>query len=301
MRVLEPSPPTNLEPAFFADDPPNAPAEPPGLPIVSPVPNGDVTWNELAAGDVELSAWCADRWLGVWRRLAAPPDDFVATREALHLVAEHLLSAARFAAPGGKVGLRFTRGGFGTPFYGDDEQLRIEGTELVAVRGGSVQRVPLTTIGEMAAAVGVQPGAPTEVYEPSGPLAVDAPIGAHPEAVAFLGDWYGFCASALEHLRFEWLVSDSRTQLWPEHFDLAFEAGDAGLGRRASFGGSPGDAGHDDPYLYVSPWSAVPDDAYWNDTAFRGASLPLADLVAADDQRAVALAFFEAGRALLDR
>ena len=40
------------------------------------------------------------------------------TRLSLHALAEHVLCAARHRV-NGKIGLRFTRGGFGTPFFGD--------------------------------------------------------------------------------------------------------------------------------------------------------------------------------------
>ena len=45
----------------------------------------------------------------------------------------------------------------------------------------------------------------------------------------------------------------SSSQLWPEHFDLACEIGDADAGTRANYGASPGDAAIPEPYLYVGP------------------------------------------------
>lgn len=301
VRVLEPSPPAVTEGPFLADDPVNAPG-PPGLAMVSPVPNAELTWHALAAADpdADLAEFCADRWLGAWRRLPdAPPAALAETRVALHAVAQHLLSAARFQA-NGKVGLRYTRGGFGTPFFGHDRQLRVEGEELVVAASGSARRLALTTIGRLAEEAGVQPGAPTEIYQPSAPLRPDDPIVVDLASSDFLGEWYGFCASVLEEQRWTWEASDVRVQLWPEHFDLAFEAGDAGAGGRASYGGSPGDEAHDEPYLYVSPWSEVDDDPFWNDTAFRGASFSFAALAAAEDQRSAGLAFYAAGRARLE-
>ncbi|HEX5588157.1 MAG TPA: hypothetical protein VFZ17_12675, partial [Acidimicrobiia bacterium] len=50
VRVLEPSPPPVTTPPWFADDPVNAPVVD-GLPVVSPVANGDVTWDQLASDD----------------------------------------------------------------------------------------------------------------------------------------------------------------------------------------------------------------------------------------------------------
>jgi hypothetical protein len=64
-----------------------------------------------------------------------------------------------------------------------------------------------------------------------------------PAAAAFLGDWYGFAAAALEELRASAGddVDPSRVQLWPEHFDLAVELGSEAAHARAAYGLSPGD------------------------------------------------------------
>jgi len=73
------------------------------------------------------------------------------------------------------------------------------------------------------------------------------------------------------------------------------DLGDEAAGRRASYGGSPGDASHAEPYLYVAPWTARTGQ-FWADAAFGGASLSYAALLEADDQRAAALAFLRRGR-----
>jgi hypothetical protein len=117
----------------------------------------------------------------------------------------------------------------------------------------------------------------------------------NPAAAEALGAWFGFGWSVLEQLRFEArTLSPGRVQLWPEHFDPAVDLGDEAAGRRASFGASPGDDAHPEPYLYVSPWTPH-TGAFWNDRAFGGASLTYATLLAADDQRGTALAFFRQG------
>lgn len=92
-------------------------------------------------------------------------------------------------------------------------------------------------------------------------------------------------------------------QLWPEHFDVAVDLGDAEAGTRANFGASPGDAAddHRGPYLYVGPWMAPPgSESFWDATHFAGAVLAYADIVAAEGQREAALAFLRRGRALLE-
>jgi hypothetical protein len=122
-------------------------------------------------------------------------------------------------------------------------------------------------------------------------LAIDA------TASTFLGDWFGFGTSVLEELRAT--VGDeaapSRVQLWPEHFDLSVELGSESAGKRAGYGASPGDELHSDPYLYVAPWGEVPDDDLWRATAFGGAEMSYAELLAGESgasQREIALRFF---------
>ncbi|HZN89675.1 MAG TPA: hypothetical protein VFB44_11920 [Thermoleophilaceae bacterium] len=275
VRVLEPSPPAVQEGPWFADDP-VAPEGASG--VVSPVSSGEVLWQDLVDRDPGLAEFCAERWLAAWTRLEPLPPRFASTRASLHRVAEHVMKPARERA-NGKFGLRYTRGGFGTPFYGGDEQLRVEGAALVYSHGADERRVPLTTLQAAAQLAGV-PGEDDET-----PLAVDA------AASAALGSWYGFCCSVLEELRVA-AADPSRVQLWPEHFDIALEAGAEEAGARAACGGSPGDEEHAEPYLYVAPWSARPEGERWNATAFPGAELSYAELLAADDQRELALDFF---------
>jgi hypothetical protein len=106
----------------------------------------------------------------------------------------------------------------------------------------------------------------------------------------------------LEQLRAEasGASEPSRVQLWPEHFDVAVETGSEEADQRATLGGSPGDDAHPEPYLYVVPWTARPEGELWQASAFRGAELAYADLLAAADQRAAALDFFRARLAALN-
>ena len=80
------------------------------------------------------------------------------------------------------------------------------------------------------------------------------------------------------------------------------ELGDADAGQRASFGASPGDDTHPEPYLYVGAWGEIDrSQPFWNETAFNGASLGYAELLAVKDQRATALEFFLTGFGILTR
>ena len=92
----------------------------------------------------------------------------------------------------------------------------------------------------------------------------------------------------------------SEVQLWPEHFDPAIEMGRQDRGRRASYGGSPGDPAHPHPYLYVSAWGDIDrSNAYWNDDAFNGSSLGYAELARAEDPVQTALDFLLRGYGIL--
>ena len=210
-------------------------------------------------------------------------EPFHATRESWHRLAEHVLAAARYRATG-RIGLRATPGGIGTPEFpspaGGEEQIRIAGLELVVARDGGSRSAPITTVGEAATIAGITPGAPADVYTPSTPLEPDAPLVITPVAAALLGAWYAFADAALAQLLAAVPAADtpSTVQLWPEHFDLATDLGNEAAGARGTFGASPGDGAHAEPYLYVTHWADTPDDPYWSDTAFPGASLAYATL-----------------------
>ncbi|MEN3272757.1 MAG: hypothetical protein V7636_1518 [Actinomycetota bacterium] len=230
VRVLEPSPPVRTEAPWFADDPVHEPGPSAGD-IVAPVPGLGRSWSDLVAVDPSLAEWCSDRWLAAWRRLPEVPPGYASLRTEHHRLAEEM-SAARQAV-NGKIGLRYVRGGFGTPFFGDGEQRRVE-----------------------------------------------AP---------FFGDLLGFGASVLEELRVRWdAIDDTRVQLWAEHFDLSIDCG----GNRATYGISPGDDEHPEPYLYVAPWEKQ-SGPLWADPHFGGAALPYDELLTVDDQRASALEYIE--------
>jgi hypothetical protein len=226
------------------------------------------------------------------------PAGFTPTRASLHQLAFYVLSPVRREATG-RIGLRWIPGGFGTPPFGDDERrLRVDGVHLVAEAAGTSRAEPITTLGRAGEFVGRAPIATDRgefdvapMVDPDEPLTVDA------QSVAFLDAWLALGTSVLEQLRVDDAAHEpSVVQLWPEHFDLAVEAGSEAHGERAAFGFSPGDDAHADPYVYVAPWQPVDRrDPFWNDTAFNGASLPLAALVAEADPHAAALAFLRHG------
>ncbi|MBJ7329740.1 MAG: hypothetical protein JHC95_07585 [Solirubrobacteraceae bacterium] len=276
-RVLEPAPPAVAAPPWFADDPVETGTPLDGLPVVSPVGTGDVTWAQLVEDDAEIAPWAAERWLAAHPRLSAPPARLAETRVSLHRLAEHVVSPTRQRA-NGKIGLRWTRGGFGTPFFGNDVQVRVTGDVLTVQIAGREQHGQLVTLKDAAEFVGFDLTRQDAAYD-STPLEIDV------QASSWLGELFGFAVSVLEQLRADAPhdAAPSRVQLWPEHFDMAVEIGAEATGRRAAFGISPGDESQPEPYLYVSPWASEGFDA-----------LPLGGILDAPDQRDAALAFFRA-------
>jgi hypothetical protein len=169
---------------------------------------------------------------------------FAQTRDALHRVAEDVVSPARVRATGNEIALEATPGGFGTPPFPGGGRVRVEGTELVFEEaGGGARREPLDVDGEDAAR---------------------------------LARFFAFAWDVLSTLRDE-AGEPSEIHLWPEHFDVAFED------REVTYGASPGDEHHDEPYLYIAPWTAPEPGPRWNAVGFTGAEAPWTDEAAALD------------------
>ncbi len=235
------------------------------------------------------------------------PPGFESTRDALHRLATHVVYLARREATG-RYGLTWTPGGFGTPLFGaDDEQVRVTGDMLVHQRRRQLESGPITTLRAAAELIGrTVDSAFDHGFDGVVPAGdPDEDLGISEAAALALGDWFGFATSVLEQLRKEWDEGEpSSVQLWPEHFDVAFDVAYAAPTAecRVNIGASPGDADHPTPYLYVGPWTdARPGDAtYWS--AGFGAVLGYEEVVAAGgkaDQREVALGFYRTGIELL--
>ena len=230
------------------------------------------------------------------------PGKFVSTRDALHQIAYFAMGPARYQAVG-RMGLTAAPGGFGTPEF-EGRVARVQGDRLVHEQNGNSASQNITTVRNAALFFGVdyvvhwyhQIKDPPEPMDPDAPLEVDEP------SVLALGDWFRFGYEVLEDLRRHAEPGDeaSQVQLWPEHFDPATEIGSEAEGRRASFGASPGDRDHPEPYVYVSAWSEVDrTNPYWNDRAFNGSSLGYGELVSGPDPSARALEFLLEGYRIL--
>jgi hypothetical protein len=236
-------------------------------------------------------------------RLQPLPARFEATRDALHQVAFFAVAPARYQAEG-RMGLRAAPGGFGTPEF-DGRVARVEGNTLVHEQSNAVASQTITTIGAAAGFFGVE--YTTDWYErgfrdPLAPVGPDVELSVDDEAGRALGAWFGFGHDVLETLRSHGSEGDdvSTVQLWPEHFDPAIEMGSEDRGLRASYGLSPGDRAHDEPYVYVAPWGEIDRSLpYWNDKAFNGSSLGYAELLTAPDPAKMALDFLLEGHRLI--
>lgn len=214
------------------------------------------------------------------------PPSFIQTRNALHQIAFFAIAPARYKEAG-RMGLKATPGGFGTPEF-DGRVARVEGEFLVHEEQGNMATQQITTVRSAAEFFGHEYEVewfedfrdPLEPVDPDDPLEVDR------EAGVALGIWFEFGFDLLNQLRQHGDDSDDVTevQLWPEHFDPATELGDQDEGQRASFGASPGDAANPDPYIYVAAWSDIDrSNDYWNNDSFNGASLGYEELASADD------------------
>jgi hypothetical protein len=199
--------------------------------------------------------------------------------------------------PDNEIALIQTPDGFGTPPFEHDGrrlQVRVAGGEIVVEEDGSERRAPIVSVAEAAAFVGA------DLY-PGGLPDDPAELGIDPGAAGALAEFYGFAARVLATVGSSMSPADepSPVYLWPEHFDLAFEAGPESLGRRANYGASPGDDDHPEPYVYVGPWQPQPAGELWNATGFAGAELGYAELVASADPEGLAAAFFDGRREAL--
>lgn len=206
-------------------------------------------------------------------RLKPLPDDYVETREALRRLAVYVLSPARKAVTG-RIGLRSTAGGFGTPLFGDDEQLRVQRGVLFHRKGARVESTAITSLSAAAVFAGVtlsdDPGVGQDIPELGDP---DAALPVSPDAALALGEFYRFSDSVLEEFRAELNASGqecSTVQLWPEHFDPGCNV------EGVNFGCSPGDGYSPEPYVYIGPWSREGlEGDFWN--ASFGATLSYKD------------------------
>jgi hypothetical protein len=212
------------------------------------------------------------------------PPTYGATRDALHAVACFAIAPARKARTG-RIGLRPSGDGFGTPAGEDGPRIVVRGDRLVV---GDVER-HLTTVRDACSLLGVEPSPDPGVGSDLPPYRPDAPLDVDAAASLALGEWFAFGQRLLESLEPPDGGSVGEPQLWPEHFDLAAVV-DGPTGP-INVGASPGDAFHPLPYVYAGPHErdSLEDDPFWN--APFGAFVSHDQLRTADDPLAAAQQF----------
>jgi hypothetical protein len=220
------------------------------------------------------------------------PARYRETTAALHRLAVYVIAPAQRLV-NGEIILRATPGGFST-FEFDGQVVGVDGDQL-AVNGALA---PITTLRAAASAVGIDVDvAQQEQFDvpPHGDL--DAPLAVDAASARALGEWYAFVTAALNTLRAEAAPADdaSIVRIWPEHFDAAIDMGQQATGHRGTYGGSPGDAHHSEPYVYVSPWAGRIDE-FFGDATFKGASLLRSQLAGETDPMEVTLRFLRDAR-----
>lgn len=210
--------------------------------------------------------------------MPSPADPtLVATRRSLHALAAQVIAPLRVQATGNEIALRPRPGGFGTPELPEGGWVGTDGTELVRVDAeGARETTRITSLLDAADFVGLDDAA--------GAL-TDAPLEVHAGAAQVLAEAWASGEEALIAFGGE----DATPILWPEHFDIAIELGEA------TYGVSPGDDEHPEPYAYISLWSPpaglkTGPSTFWNAVGFTGAERPWTDDV---DEL---VAFFRAGR-----
>jgi hypothetical protein len=217
-------------------------------------------------------------------------DALVTTRLALHAIAERVISPLRVQATGSEIALQVRPGGFGTPDLPDGSWVGTRGTDLVrtaADRGETFAAI--TSLRVAAQFVGLADEAAAALP--------DDRLEVHAGAAAVLAEAWVSGEEALTALIADAGPGDdpSEIHLWPEHFDIAIELGTTGAGR-ATYGVSPGDDDHEEPYAYVGPWTTpaeIGPSTFWNAAGFNGAERPVSD----DPDEITE--FFRAARALL--
>jgi hypothetical protein len=170
----------------------------------------------------------------------------VATRRRLHALGECLMAGPQRRA-GGRFTLRVTPGGFATT---GAPALRLDGTDLLIDES---RRLAVTgTFSELADALGVEFGAPPDGYPDGSGASPDDDASLDVGSAHLLQEWFVMADAALR------VMAPRQTPiLWPEHFDVAILLDDV------SYGASPGDAFHTNPYAYVSS-SDHGDSDFWN-------------------------------------
>ena len=179
------------------------------------------------------------------------------TRRAAHALAEHVVSAALLPRDDPHRAASRRRAGSARRCSATDERVRVDGTALVHERAGADRRAEITTLRGRRPSSACPLGAPRRVQAGDRARSRHSPRRRprRGRSRSPTGTPSGVrCCTTCAPNYSDQPSTDS--QIWPEHFDLACEIGDADAGTRANYGASPGDAAIPQPYLYVGPWDA---------------------------------------------
>jgi hypothetical protein len=182
--------------------------------------------------------------------LAPLPDNYGATRQALHALACYAIAPFRKARTG-HIGLRPVGEGFGTPPFKDGTRVVVRADLLVREPGDGIH---ITTTRAAAEFLGIELSADPGVGRELPPFEPDAELAVDRDASLSLGRWYALGAVVLAELEQVLGPGDSLSepQLWPEHFDLATVVVLENQ-VKVNVGFSPGDRFSAEPYVYVGP------------------------------------------------
>lgn len=178
---------------------------------------------------------------------SVPEDVLTSTRQSLHAVVEQVLAGPQHRASG-TVRLRVDPGSLHTvaPPAMSLTSSRVTGP------GGEASLLEPTTARDLAQAVGVDVGAPQDLYGDHAPMGPDDRLSVDAEAATALLEWFAVGTAAL--LQF---APGQTAVLWPEHFDLAVTVDGV------SYGVSPGDGWSPQPYAFVGPHER-PEDPFFD-------------------------------------
>jgi hypothetical protein len=224
--------------------------------------------------------------------LAPLPETFAETRDALHRLAVYVISPSQRLV-NGEIIMRATPGGFSTfPF--DGRVVGVDGADLV-VDG---DRHPIDSLNAAAGLAGIATDiGQQDQFDVPAHGDLDGALAVDPTAARALGGWYAFATDVLDAIRAEAGPEEDATivRIWPEHFDAAVDIGDGEAGKRGTYGASPGDSHHFEPYLYASPWAGR-IGPFFDDAGFGGAARTYSQLAASREPRAAAIAFLRDAR-----
>jgi len=179
--------------------------------------------------------------------------NLVATRIALHALAEQVVSPLRVQMTGNEIALQARPGGFGTPDLPGGGWVGVSGMDVVRADGA---QEAITSLRAAAAFVGLEDFAALS----------DEPVTIDLDAALELTRVWEQAWADLEAF-----APEADIHLWPEHFDVAIDLDEV------TYGVSPGDENHAQPYAYVAPWNPPAPGELWNATGFTGAEGPAAE------------------------